>query len=192
MSLDESYQYFLNNRWRFPGFLAAFLKIKVHKYKAYSLLLGNHFLNLKILPWPSLKSFLRHQKAGYTLKLFRKLPLYWILFWKPHMTCSLEKIEQRERRKAGTEILLRLLDQFWDLKSIFIKTRKNVHLFFSPTRQNENIKNAHVQTVLIYFSLFRPPKKYSSRYPIPLNIWIWIGILSLFPSHSSTVDRDKV
>jgi hypothetical protein len=47
------------------------------------------------------------------------------LFRKPVMTCTSETIDQWERVKAGTEILMRLSEQFLKLVRVFIEARVN-------------------------------------------------------------------
>ncbi len=44
--------------------------------------------------------------------------------------CTLEKIDQWEQRKSGTEILMRLSEQLLELVSAFKEARKNFKLIF--------------------------------------------------------------
>jgi hypothetical protein len=43
------------------------------------------------------------------------------MFLKPAITCTLKKIYQRQQRKAGTKILMRLSEQSLDLVKLFSK-----------------------------------------------------------------------
>ncbi len=76
-------------------------------------------------------------------------------FWKLFMICSLEKINQWQRRKAGNKIRMRLLEQLFDWVIICKEATTNFILISSFTSQLKILKpSAHVQKVLIKFHNF--------------------------------------
>jgi hypothetical protein len=73
----------------------------------------------------------KENKAVSEPKKCSKSPLGFLkLFRKPPMTCTSEKIEQWERWKAGTEILIRLSEQFLELVKVFIEAGRTLYSFF--------------------------------------------------------------
>ncbi len=88
-------QYFLYERRWLSQFLAVLLWRKLKKERSFCLLLWNHFLFLK---------------ADYDPENGSKSRLW---------NWTLEKIHQWQKRGAGTEILMWLSEQSWELVSIF-------------------------------------------------------------------------
>jgi hypothetical protein len=88
-------------------------------------------------------------------KFVQKTKSLWssILFQKPDVKVHMEKIDQWEGRKFGTEILMVLSEQSFKLISISKKQAEVFHLNFSLTRHAKKFKKsfAHVQKILISF-----------------------------------------
>ncbi len=78
------------------------------------------------------------RKTLMTLKSVSKSRLwFWISFQKPPMIRILEKVNQWERRKPGTEIFFRPLGQFLDSVSVFREANKIFMIFLWPRQQNK-------------------------------------------------------
>ncbi len=64
-----------------------------------------------------------------------------LMFRKPVVTCRLEKIYEWQRRKAGTEILIRLSKPSLELVGVFKEARRNlIFIFLSLTMEPKNLK----------------------------------------------------
>ncbi len=125
--------YFLYDRYWFLNFLLLFRGDQQNQ--SFTLLLWIHLIIIKILP----ETFPTNLVAAYrdppkTLKRFPKSACdSENLIWKLPKTCTstLEKIYQWGKMKTGTEIVMRLLENFLELGtvSVFIRSRNFIFIF---------------------------------------------------------------
>jgi len=62
------------------------------------------------------------------------------------MHCTSKTMDQWQQRKTETEILMQLLlEQVYELKSVFKEARRYLKLYFSFVRQPKKVKNNYLR-----------------------------------------------